>query len=160
MKDVLKATYELYESKLQGLFDETVETKKMLNRLAKDMGRTDMPYPDVTPESIGGGAKIKPDQFYNKPLATAVRELLEIRGEATAWEEIVRVLREGNFDLPKTRQAEDEARMTVLRNTGNFALVGGNYFGLKSWYPESKKSKGEKKSNSQQAIDAVKEGKV
>ncbi len=160
MKDVLKATYELYEGKLQELFDETVETKKMLNKLAKDLGRTDTPYPDVTPESVGKGAKIKPDQFYNKPLATAVREFLEMRGEATAWEDIVRALREGNFDLPKTKQAEDEARMTVLRNTANFVLVGNNFFGLKAWYPESKKIKLERKSNTQQAIDAVgKEGK-
>lgn len=151
MKDVLKATYELYENKLKELFDEAAETKKMLNKLAKDMGQTDVPSPDAAPESVGKGAKIKADQFYNKPLARAVREYLEIRGEATAWDDIVNSLRSGGFDLSKTKQAEDEARMTVLRNTANFVLVGNNFFGLKSWYPERKRS------GTQQAIDEAKE---
>ena len=135
MKDTLKATYKLYEEKLQELFNQVADTKKMLNMLAKDMGES-IPYEEVAPEGVGGAAKVKPDQFFNQPLATAVREYLKLRKSAVEWAEIVRALREGGFDLAKTRQAEDEARMTILRNTANFVLVGNNNFGLKSWYPE------------------------
>lgn len=138
MKEVLKNTYELYQSKLQDLFNEVTETKKMLNRLAKDLGESSVPYPDVSAESIGGATKLRADSFYNKPLATAVREYLDMRKQAVEWSEIVKALREGGYELPKTRQAEDDARLTILRNTSNFVLIGDNYFGLKSWYPESK----------------------
>ena len=142
MKHVLQATYELYEKKLQDLFNQVAETKKMLNALAKDMGKTEIPYSDVSTESSAGSIKIKPDQFYNRPLATAVREFLELKDEATHWSEILKALREGGFILGKGKQAEDEARLTVLRNTTNFVLIGDNYFGLKEKYPESKKEKG------------------
>ena len=140
MKDVLKQTYKLYETKLQELFNQVSDTKKMLNQLAKDLGETAVPYPDATPEGVGAGIAVKPDQFYNKPLATAVRDYLTMRKEAREWPEIVKALREGGYDLAKTRQAEDEARLTILRNTGNFSLIGDNYFGLKEWYGETKKS--------------------
>ncbi|MCX6121111.1 MAG: hypothetical protein NTX44_05785 [Ignavibacteriales bacterium] len=141
MKDVLKATYELYENKLQDLFNQVSDAKKMLNALAKDMGNNEIPYPDVSTESLTGKVKIKPDQFYNRPLATAVREFLEFKNEATHWNEIVKALRDGGFTLGKTKQAEDEARLTILRNTANFVLIGDNYFGLKEKYPDSKKTK-------------------
>jgi hypothetical protein len=61
-----------------------------------------------------------------------------MRKVAVGWGEIVKALREGGFDLPRTKQAEDEARLTTLRNTANLVLVGDNYFGLKSWYPEKR----------------------
>lgn len=95
-----------------------------------------LPYEDVSTEAVSGKNKIRPDQFFNRPLATAVREFLEIRGAAVEWPEIVKGLREGNFDLQKTKQAEEEARTTILRNTANFVLVGDNHFGLKAWYPK------------------------
>ena len=141
MKDVLKATYDLYEKKLQELFNQVSETKKMLNTLARDMGNSDVPYPDVSTEALTGAVKIKPDQFYNKPLATAVRKFLELKNEATHWNDIVKALRDGGFNLGKTKQAEDEARLTILRNTANFVLIGDNFFGLKENYSDSKKTK-------------------
>jgi hypothetical protein len=112
----------------------------MLNSLAKDLG-LDIPYPDVLPELVGGTVKIKPDQFFNKPLATAVRDFLTMKGEATDWDEIVKALREGGFSLSKTKDAEESARLTILRNTANFTLVPDNYFGLKEWYGKLKKEK-------------------
>jgi hypothetical protein len=75
-------------------------------------------------------------------LATAVREFLVLKDEATHWSEILKALRDGGFILGKGKQAEDEARLTILRNTANFVLIGDNYFGLKEKYPESKKEKG------------------
>ena len=148
MSDILSSTYEFYEKKLQALFDDVSETKKMLNRLAKDLGRDSVPYPDVAPEGTSTSSKIKAGQFFSKPLATAVREYLEIRREAVEWPEIVKALREGSFDLAKTRQGEDDARMTILRNTANFVLIGDNHFGLKSWYPKLKKDKETAKADS------------
>lgn len=140
MKDALEKTYELYEDKLKKLFDEVSDTKKMLNHLAKDLGRP-IPFEDVISETVGQGKKVKPDQFYNKPLATAVRDYLEMWKEAREWQEIIQALREGGFELPRTKQAEDEARMTILRNTGNFSLIGDKHFGLKAWYPSDNRQK-------------------
>lgn len=141
MSEILQKTYEVYEEKLRQLNEEVAETKKILNRLAKDMGVKEIPYQDVAVEGVSASAKIRPDQFYNKPLATAFREYLEMHKKAVEWGEIVKALRDGGFDLPKTKQNEDEARLTVLRNTANFVLIGDNYFGLKSWYPVSKKER-------------------
>lgn len=139
MKDVLRATYELYEKKLNDLFVQSADAKRMLNMLAKDMGMPEIPYKDVSIESSAGlTVKIKPGQFFNKALAASVREYLEMYKEARPWDEIVRGLRDGGFDLPKTKQAEDDARMTVLRNTNNFSLVPPNHFGLKTWYAKDR----------------------
>jgi hypothetical protein len=135
MKDNLKATYEYYENKLQELFNEVSLTKEMLNRLAKDLGMA-VPYPDTSTEKAGGSMIIKPGQFYTKPLATAVREYLQMKNEPASWDEIVEVLNKGNFEFEKNPQ---ETRLTILRNTGNFVLIGGEYIGLKEWYPKKKK---------------------
>jgi hypothetical protein len=159
MNDQLKTTYEFYREKLEILFNDVAETKKMLNRLALDLGEKEVPFPDIQPESLEGNKKIRPDHFFNMPLATAVRTFLQLKGVATSWDEIVAALREGNFDLPRTSQAEDEARTTILRNTANFVLIGDNYFGLKTWYPEKKSPKSKNKKENVQKSDEESEEK-
>ena len=42
----LQAAYDFYSDKLLGLMKEVYETKKLLNKLATDIG-IDIPYPDT-----------------------------------------------------------------------------------------------------------------
>jgi hypothetical protein len=41
----------------------------------------------------------------------------------------------------ESKTAEDAARMTILKNTTVFKLVGTDAFGLVEWYPRLKKEK-------------------
>ena len=140
MNEALKSAFSFYEKKLQELFNQVADTKKMLNQIAKDLGNP-IPYEDEDVESAVGSIRVRPGQFFKKPLAASVRELLKMKDEPMDWKDIVLALREGGFELAKSDDAESSARLTILRNTANFVLIPENYFGLKDWYPKTKKEK-------------------
>jgi hypothetical protein len=148
MEDVRKAMQPAFDHLLEEvkrLEDQAKGKKIALNEMAKSMG-IDIPFPKVEEESTGmsGRIKIRIDQFLGKPLATAVSEYLRICGKgvgAKHWTDIVQALRDGGFELGKTRMAEDAARTTILKNTTLFKLVGDDAFGLVEWYPKLRKEK-------------------
>ena len=146
MEDVRKALQPGYDR----LFEEfknletQIKGKKIaLNEMAKSMGIR-LPFPQVDEETAGGKIrpKLRMDQFLGKKLATAVAEYLSLSGKhvgALLWPEIVEGLREGGFDIGKSKAAENAARRTILKNTSVFKLVGDDGFGLVSWYPKYRK---------------------
>lgn len=151
MEELLRQTYNFYEEKLQKLLDEMSATKDMLNLLAKDIGMA-IPYPDNTKEVIKGALNIKKGQFYNKPLATAVREYLQLKGDPASWEDIVSALKQGDYFFEKS---ESETRLTVVRNTMNFVLLSDNHFGLKDWY--NNKTKKDKQKSTKNVSNSINE---
>lgn len=144
MNDPMKAVYEKYEEKLRSQLAEVKKTKEFLNSLAKEM-EIDIPFPEVSSEDERVfSTRIRADHFFGKPLATAVREYLEMRRQARPWDEIAEALRQGGFELGTGKIAEEQARTTILKNTANFVLIGDNNFGLKEWYPKLKKEQKDK----------------
>jgi hypothetical protein len=129
---------------------ETWELKRTVNKLCQF---ADMPprYPDNNPPGGGsGGARFKADQFYGKPLASAVREYLEMRGApnangqgAATVKEIFNALKEGGFafDTKNDDNALRGLRISLAKNTTTFHRLPNGQFGLLSWYPNAKPPK-------------------
>ena len=57
---------------------EVLRTKELINRLCQVAGRPIL-YGDAELKATSAVSVIRSDQYYGKPLAAAVREILEIR---------------------------------------------------------------------------------
>lgn len=139
---------------IQELEDELVEqeaaatdTKRLINRM---LGRINQPprYSDADLETKSGVAlAIRSDQFYGQPLASCVRDILEMRralnqGPATV-NEIYASLVEGGFafDTKIEENAKRGLRISLAKNTALFHKLPNGKFGLLEWYPNAKKPK-------------------
>jgi hypothetical protein len=145
IRTALQPAYDRLMLELRQLEAQSKGKKMALNEMAKSMSN-EIPFPNVEDESLtqAGRPKIRIDLFLGRPLSTAVAEYLNMSGKeigARPWSEIVQALRDGGYELGKTKTAEDEARTTILKNTTTFKLVGDNAFGLVDWYPKIKKDK-------------------
>jgi hypothetical protein len=137
-----EAVQELLET-LQNQINQVSETKRAINVLHRTMGKGPM-FPDEAPERLGA-MKIRPDQFYGRPLATSVQEFLELRKRATGEQacdvsEILKALEEGGFDF-KAAGWRDTDRLrplsiSIAKNTKVFHRLPNGMFGLLVWYPE------------------------
>lgn len=137
-----KAIAEL-EAKLAEQLKAAAKTKSGINQLAELAGMTP-PYPE-TEEPTSGGA-IRPDQFYGKPLHTAMRLYLELRGPQrgpATVNEIFEVLRQGGyqFDTKNDDNSKRVIRITLTKNSLVFHKLPNGSYGLLVWYPNVKASK-------------------
>lgn len=124
---------------------ETAEMKRMVNKLCGYAGVAPR-YPDTMPTG-GGPGGIKGDQFHGKPLATAVRSYLEMRGAADAGgqgaasiREIFDALKSGGFAFETKNDANSMRglRISLAKNTPVFYRLPNGQYGLRSWYPTAK----------------------
>jgi hypothetical protein len=144
-------------SKLQGAVDELLAeldkqalevaaTKKTINVLLSRMGKEPM-FPDENPEQVTG-AKVRADQFYSRPLATSMQEILQQRKQATSMQDILQQLKDGGFDFKGQGWKEkDWLRMVAInlgKNTKVFHKLPNGTYGLLAWYPQVADRKAEK----------------
>ncbi len=126
---------------------ETWELKRTVNKLCAFAGLPPK-YPDSGPDGSGGSrGPLKADQFYGKPLATAVREYMDMRGApssggqgAATVKDIFLALKEGGFafDTKNDDNAMRGLRISLAKNTTTFHKLPNGQFGLLSWYPNAK----------------------
>lgn len=147
-------TSERFQAAIDGLLEEIAEkkreiaeTQKVVNALLRRDGKPPM-FEDVEEDTGSGALAIRHDQFYGRPLSTAVRELLEARGSkrgAMTSEEIVKALEAGDFDFKGTGWGGKDAdrvrnlSITLAKNSQTFIRLPSGRFGLISWYPEAVK---------------------
>ena len=130
MSDSIKSTIAELEKKLQSEEAIALETKKAINTLLIMIG--DKPRYE---EIIEKKNTIKRDEYFNKPLATAVRQFLEKRGEAATVTEIIEELSNGGYDIGNPKYADRNIRISLGKNTTLFAYIKSNdSFGLKKKY--------------------------
>ena len=141
-----QALTQLLNSMLQDVADmeaKLEQKKRLVNEICIDRGQP----PRFT--EVGGsharamvGLGSRRDQFYGKPLATAMREYLEMRGRsdrgglgAATINEIYAALVDGGFkfETKNDDNAKRGLRDALSKNTGTFHSVGGA-FGLVDWY--------------------------
>jgi hypothetical protein len=145
MHSPIDAAIETLVQELKKQEAEVLETKRMVNNLLRRIGKPEM-FGDIEDgPAHRPSASIRPDQFYGRPLATAVQEILEIRRQATPAEELMKVLLSGGFDFDSLGWREtDRLRsftMTLAKNTKAFHRLPNGMFGLPAWYPEAMKKK-------------------
>lgn len=127
------------------------EKKTTVNTLCAVAGRVAM-YQLDEPEQAAPN-RIRPDQFYGQPLASAVRIILEMRkaqnlGAATNNEIYDALIAGGyTFNTKTDDVARASLRNSLSKNTVTFHKLPNGRFGLLSWYPNAK-SKPAQTSNS------------
>jgi len=122
---------------------QAAEAKKLVNALAKRMGRAE-PFPDVPGASSLRGYVPGHDDFANEPApAAAARKYLEKKGKAAPLEEIFQALKAGGFAF---QGRDDKANMNGMRiavgKDAKLEKLGGGAIGLSEWYPRRPKERG------------------
>jgi hypothetical protein len=123
---------------------ELRELKRTVNRLCGYAGRPDQ-YADADEATTSRSvASIRPDQFYGQPLASAIREYLEMRRAsglgAAKVRDIFDALKQGGFkfETKDDTNAERGLRQSLTKNSVTFHKLPSNTYGLLEWYPNAK----------------------
>jgi hypothetical protein len=129
--------------------EEIVRLKGTVNTLCARAGRPPL-YAETELGASASVGVIRPDQFYGKPLATAVRDYLAYRkatGLNTASvNEIHDALVVGGFafETPNVANRKRNLRISLSKNSTTFHRLPNGGYGLLEWYPAAKGSKAEK----------------
>lgn len=151
-------------AKLREQEAEVFRTKRFINQVCAFDGAPLM-FPDLTEGDDvsvpGQSSKLPPDAYTGKPLATAVKMILEDRkrrlphGPATL-EELHKQLLEGGFDFQSKDEANQKSGLGVslAKNNISFRKLPNGMWGLAEWYggaaPRSKKRNADNSSPSAQ----------
>jgi len=79
MDTTTQATIEKVKIQIGALEEELTRKKQMVNSLCEMEGAPPV-YPDADRKSHSASIGFPPGQFYGKPVATSVKEILEQRG--------------------------------------------------------------------------------
>lgn len=157
MSDHIQQTIADLQAKLKEQESGVTKTKQLINQLC---GIAGMPviYQDAELQEGGNSVNlsIQGDQFYGQPLATCIRQILEIRkglkqGPATV-NDIYGALVQGNyqFDTKNEDNAKRGLRISLTKNTAIFHKLPNGKFGLIEWYPNVKPSRQRDESNDEE----------
>ncbi len=143
----LNGAIEVLEDKLQAQLEASRHTMQMIDVLRVEAGLAPK-YPES--QSKTGSTSIRGDQFYGRPTATCMREILEMRraaglGTGTV-NDIYDAMKQGGYQFGSSndKNAKDGLRLSLLKNPIFHKLPNGA-FGLSAWYTEVKKDKGPKR---------------
>lgn len=141
MSNPIEETISVFQKKLKEQEQEVSKTKEMINRLCEAAGKPAI-YASTDVNVSVGISITRADQFYGQPLATAVRQILEMRhaagtGPATV-KEIYETLQLGGyqFDTKNDLNAMRGLRVSLTKNAILFHKLPGGQFGLVAWYPK------------------------
>jgi hypothetical protein len=142
MSDHIVQTISDLEKKVQEYESNALRVKTTINELCS-MAGIPKRYASGDLEPTGGGFNIRSDQFHARPLATIVREYLEMRkrvdlGPATV-DEIFDALAQGGYE---SGAKTDAIAKISLNNSINknpiFYKLPNKRWGLLEWYPKAK----------------------
>jgi len=148
MSDHIQKTIDHAKGEIRKHEDAIVAAKKLINQLCGFAGLP-LEYQEAELQVAGSASVvIRRNIFFGRPLATCVREYLELRKDMPIKEatldEILDVLKDGGFDLKKISDDADGIRrgvaITLAKNPQFHRLPNGDW-GLLSWYPNIRRSK-------------------
>lgn len=152
MADHIRQTIADLQKRLAEDEKKVLDSKRLINQLS-DMAGIPKPYADNELAEPGSGVSltIRSDQFYGQPLASCIRDILEMRkalnqGPATI-NEIYDALVEGGFefDTKNDENAKRGLRISISKNTTTFHKLPRNgRIGLREWYPNVRSKKSQK----------------
>jgi hypothetical protein len=141
----LRPAVDLLIGRLKEQQQAVIDTKKSINTICSAANEPPMfPESELRGESRGPSLSIQSDQFYGQPLATSIRDILEMRrmlkqGPASV-NEIFEALEQGGFKF-ETKNEENSKRglrISLTKNTAIFHKLPNGRFGLVDWYPNVK----------------------
>jgi hypothetical protein len=133
----IDATIQTFLGKLEEHQGSARKIKATVNQLLELDNRPPM-FTDVDLESKPTLLNIRRDQFFGRPLATCVKEILEARGAANkggaTTDELFEVLKQGGFDFDSTPgHALRNLGITIGKNM-DFRRTPSGVWGLREWY--------------------------
>jgi hypothetical protein len=137
MSEHVLKTIELFQAEIREAEAQLADKRKLVNQLCPRAGIAPL-YPDAEAPGIVTG--IRSDEFYGKPLATAVREVLQKRKAANlgaaAVAEIYDSLKQGGFHFQaKTEEyAKRGLYQSLTKNSATFHKLPNGKYGLLEWY--------------------------
>lgn len=153
MSERIKAAIEEIEAQIKAKEAEIINPLKIaINQLCQVIGEQARYSIDGTgaagqPKNI---LNWKTDQFSFRPLAQCVTEYMEAR-EAAGMErtanidDIYEALSKGGFKFEGNSGNEENTKraikISLTKNTAQFAKISDNVFGLKKWYPGARVSR-------------------
>lgn len=157
MSTGLNAAVEELEKELERQLQDASSTKKLINSLLSRMGQEPR-YKDTEVEQRAGA--LRRDQYYGKPLATAVQMVLQRLGQAATLDEILVGLEQGGFDFKAVKWTDNlrlrNLAISLAKNTKSFHKLPNGTFGLSDWYDAStlkKTGKAKDKESSEEPED-------
>lgn len=138
MSESIEKTISELQKHLDDLAAQTSDTKRTINSLCKVVGKHPI-YNDVD-VSQGRTLMMNGDEYYGKPLATVVREILVDRklsnaGPANVNEIYDSMIAGGyQFDAKSESNAKRGLRISLAKNTATFHKLPNGKFGLSDWY--------------------------
>jgi hypothetical protein len=143
MSDHIIQTISDLENKVREYESNALRVKVTINELC---GMAGIPkrYNAGDLELSGGGFKIRSDQFHGRPLATIVREYLEMRKRAdlgpATLDEIFAALAQGGYESDcKTDAIAKTSLYNSINKNAVFYKLPNKAWGLLEWYPNAKK---------------------
>jgi len=132
------------EARLEKLDAESHKIKSAINCLCDVMDKPPKYELDEKPEQMGGQ---RPDEYYGRPLATVVTEVLEQRrqagyGSASLDEIYVQLIAGGFAFTGKSDGIKKRGLAIAMSKNRKFHKIKSNKtWGLAEWYPEVKEAK-------------------
>lgn len=138
-----------FQQMIEKMERETNSVKSSVNMLCRVYGVD--PMYDIAEPGNDGGTKpksiefsVRPDEFFSKPLATAVREVLNARKSRDLGpidpRELFDLLRKGGFafDQRDETTAFRVMQISISKNTAAFVRLPNEQIGLVEWYGPQK----------------------
>jgi hypothetical protein len=117
------------------------DDKRLVNRLCEKAGVPALYQIAESETAITAG--IRADEFYGRPLATVIREVLQKRRAVNAGpaavQDIYDALKSGGYAF-NTKNDENAKRglyISLSKNTGTFHKLPNGLYGLLEWYPDA-----------------------
>jgi hypothetical protein len=140
MIDGMRAVVDTMAERVRAKEAELIQLKKAVNVFCRDAGMDPLYVLDDAAEP-GMTLRMRPDEYYGKPFATAARDYLKRRGQAVSAEDILSGLTQGSFDFDGIGWNEENRLRTLAaslaKNTAIFHKLPSGLIGLKEWYPEA-----------------------
>lgn len=147
MDESTKTTVDKYQAKLVALDAQARKIKIAINGLYELEGEEPL-YPNIDGEeqsSVNRPQTIRPDQFFGRPLATVVREILNARSQrqqgAIPMDELYALMTSGGFDFEGKDDVAKKRTLaiTIGKNPAFVRVPSSGHVGLGEWYPNAKK---------------------
>ena len=145
MDATTQKTIEKVIAQIASLEEEVVKKKEMVNSLCEMEGEQPR-FPDVARNSLTSALTFRSDQFYGKPIATSVKEILEQRHArnlgAISLDDLFKTMKEGGFVFENKDEkiAKRNLAITLSMNPA-FKRIPSGHIGLTGWYPNLPRKK-------------------
>jgi hypothetical protein len=146
MEATTQKTIEKVKAQIDALEEELVKKKEMVNSLCEMESEPPM-FPNVARNSSTGAITFRTDQFYGRPVATSVKEILEQRHVrnlgAISLDELFTTMKEGGFIFENKDEkiAKRNLAITLSMNPAFRRIPPSGHIGLNEWYSNIPKKK-------------------